>query len=263
MKKILPSILVLVLFSVVFLLLFHSCASATDALKDSGSKMATGEEMFLDELSTQNAEESDAISTEWGESATEQQGISTNENESATEQGEASTDEGLTSMEIRAITTEKGEISTEKFEKSELKEYLEERILPVIIGVLTAVSALCATLFKIRRSLLKIKEARDDFKSEAKARDESFKRQSELLRVKSEELSNIALEIPKLKEQICELEKSTGKVILECGYISQMISLGFGESKDVIKSGSGSKISRLEKECRVISEGDKDEDILK
>ena len=227
MKKALGMIFALLAFTVVFLFLFRSCAFATDGFLEGG------EEIIL----TDGAEVSD--------------------NDDIITENEPSDNEIVEnepSGEVEGLVDDK---------KSELKEYLEERILPVVIGVLTAVSALCATLFKIRRSLLKIKEARDDFKSEAKVREESFEKQSELLRVKSEELSNIAFELPRLKEQISELEKSTGKIILECGYISQMISLGFGESKDVIKSGSGSKISRLEKECRVILEGDKNEELSK
>ena len=137
----------------------------------------------------------------------------------------------------------------------DLKTYVQEKIVPIVIGVLTAASALIASLASISRSLGKIKDARDEFKKEAAEREKTFKAQSELLKGKADELIKIASELPKLKGEILSLQESSEKLILECSYISKMISLGFGEDKNVIKSGSGAKIKRLEGECRQLAEG--------
>ncbi len=131
----------------------------------------------------------------------------------------------------------------------ELAEYIKDRIVPVVIGVLTSASALLATLGAIKKSLNKISLAREEFKKEAKTREESFKRESEYLSVKAEELSEICAKIPRLEKEIEELSKSTKKLVYEGGYISKMISLGFSQNKQIIASGNGKKISRLEEAC--------------
>ena len=188
MKKIVPTILIVAVFTMVFMFFFRSCASATE-YQDTDLE---GEEIF-----------------------------------------ELDNDEG----------------------GFDLKTYVQEKIVPIVIGVLTAASALIASLASISRSLGKIKDARDEFKKEAAEREKTFKAQSELLKGKADELIKIASELPKLKGEILSLQESSEKLILECSYISKMISLGFGEDKNVIKSGSGAKIKRLEGECRQLAEG--------
>ena len=143
--------------------------------------------------------------------------------------------------------TENGE------EKTDIKEYIKERIIPVLVGVLTSVSALLATLAGIRSSLAKIRSAKESFEKEAKNRDTSFKAQSEYLNAKAEELKKIVSDIPRLEKQLIALEESTKKLITECTYIGKMVSLGFSQNKDVIKSGNGAKISGLLAECERLS----------
>lgn len=227
MKRIIPTILIVAIFTLVFIFCFRSCAYATgygqDALID-----ATKEDSFLDNNSEVTTENTAPNTSEYTDIVDDTANTDTTDTDT-----------------VNTIT-----------EELDFKTYIQEKIIPVVIGVLTASSALIATLASISRSLGKIKDAREDFKKEAGKREESFKAQSELLKTKAEELLKIASELPKLKSEIGSLQKNTEKLILECSYISKMISLGFGESKEVVKSGSGAKISRLEGECaRLLTEG--------
>ena len=187
MKKIVPTILIVAAFTLVFMFFFRSCAYATES-------------------------------------------------------------QGASFTELESVNSEE--------EIFDFKVYVQEKIVPIVIGVLTAASALIASLASISRSLGKIKDARDEFKKEAKEREKAFKEQSELLKSKANELIKIASELPKLKSEISSLQENSEKLILECTYISKMISLGFGEDKNVIKSGNGEKIKRLEGECaQLVSSG--------
>ena len=186
MKKIIPTIAVVALFTIIFLLCFRSCVGASD------------------------------ISSSVEESVSSEQ--------------------------------------AEEFDKEALIEYIKEKIVPIIVGVLTSVSALACTLATIKRSLNKIALAREEFKSEAKERKDSFKKESEYLKTKTEELSKICAEIPRLQNELKILSESTEKLTLESGYIAKMISLGFSQNKQIIASGNGKKINRLLKECTLISQ---------
>ena len=135
----------------------------------------------------------------------------------------------------------------------EIKEYIKERIIPVIVGVLTSLSAVLASLGAIKKSLVRLSGARDDFRNEAKERKSEFERQSELLNKKAEELSRLARLIPQLESELGELKASQEKLNAEAYNIGKMISLGFSGSQSVIKSGNGRKISALLSECRALS----------
>ena len=140
--------------------------------------------------------------------------------------------------------------------------------MPVVVGVLTSVSALVATLATIKRSLNKIALAREEFKNEAKERKDSFKRESEYLSTKTEELAKICGEIPRLQAQLELLKENSEKLAKENGYIAKMISLGFSQNKQIIASGNGKKINRLLEECSKlfkkenVGKTDTDKDIL-
>ena len=141
----------------------------------------------------------------------------------------------------------------ESLRAEEIKEYIKERIIPVIVGVLTSLSAVLASLGAIKKSLVRLSGARDDFKNEANERKSEFERQSELLNRKAEELSRLARLIPQLESELCELKAAQEKLNAEAYNIGKMISLGFSGSQSVIKSGNGRKISALLSECRTLS----------
>ncbi len=246
MKKVIPTIILLLIFTLVFIFCFRSCASATGYGQGALEGESENIQNTTDNASTDTTENSSTDTTENGSTDTTE-----NSSTDISDNTTTDTSDGFITEETPTLDI------VEKIEEFDFKLYIQEKIIPVVIGVLTASSALIATLASISRSLGKMKDAKEEFKKEAGKREESFKAQSELLKTKAEELINIASEVPKLKKEIEGLHKNTEKLILECSYISQMISLGFGESKEVVKSGNGAKISRLECECnRLLKESE-------
>ena len=141
----------------------------------------------------------------------------------------------------------------------EIKNYIKERIIPVIVGVLTSLSAVLASLGAIKKSLSRLSGARDDFKNEASERKSEFARQSALLESKAQELSELARLLPQLENEISELKKAQDKLNEEAYNIGKMVSLGFSGSYAVVKSGNGRKISALLSKCRALSGKEDDE----
>lgn len=141
----------------------------------------------------------------------------------------------------------------------EIKNYIKERIIPVIVGVLTSLSAVLASLGAIKKSLSRLSGARDDFKNEASERKSEFARQSALLESKARELSELARLLPQLENEIAELKKAQDKLNEEAYNIGKMVSLGFSGSYAVVKSGNGRKISALLSKCRALSGKEDDE----
>ena len=157
---------------------------------------------------------------------------------------------GAEGVSISESLEESSEVLAEEKTESEIKReeiklYIKERIVPIVIGVLTSVSAILATLGAIKRALNSIGETKELFKNESKARDEKFQRESEYLTKKAEEIENALNLIPQLESEIATLEKGTEILLRECRDLAKMVSLGFSQDERVISSGNGQKISRL------------------
>lgn len=224
-KKLLLTVFIILAFTVIFLLCFHHCARAEEILGEISMEQETEANTSEELTPPQNGQ--DPSNSE----------IESSEND--VEESEA---------------VKKGK---------EIGIYIKEKILPVVVGVLTSVSALLATLMAIKRALSSIGEAKDTFKTEAKERDRRFKEESDYLKKKTEDIDKALALVPALQAEITRLEEKTSALVTECTYLGKMISLGFSQSKDVVSSGNGKKINRLLKECKRLSgetdEGDNEE----
>ncbi len=226
-KKLLLSVFAILFFTVIFLLCFHHLVGA---------------EEISSEISTVEDDVANSIEENVAEPKGTQETVEPEEKPNQTEPQEP-----------------KDSQEEEKMTGKEIGIYIKEKILPVVIGVLTSVSALLATLVAIKRSLTSIGETKEAFKKEAKERDEHFKKESEYLNAKTEEIEKTLALVPKLQDEIVRLEENTSKLIKECTYLGKMISLGFSQNKEVVSSGNGKKISRLLEECQRLGDGNKQE----
>ena len=223
-KKLLLTVFIVLVFTVIFLLCFRHCVGAEEIHGEISS-------------ATQGVTEEETPSD----------GNLKNEIHTEKEMDEKTLSEGEENIENEYISRGK-----------EIGIYIKEKILPVVVGVLTSVSALLATLLAIKRALSSIGETKDTFKKEAKERDTRFNEQSEYLKKKTDEIEKTLELIPVLEAEVSRIEESTKALITECTYLGKMISLGFSQNKEVISSGNGKKINRLLTECKKIS-GERDE----
>ena len=74
------------------------------------------------------------------------------------------------------------EASSDGDEEWNVKEYVQEKIVPVAVGVITSVLALLATIGTVSRSLKSLSELKEGFGSEAKKRQEQFQKEAELFK---------------------------------------------------------------------------------
>ena len=124
--------------------------------------------------------------------------------------------------------------ASEVGENEEVKSYIENKIVPVVVGVLTAVIALLTTLGSVAKSLRELKDTRSDFKSEADTRREY----SKSLEREAQKLQALLKDVPELKERLDTLAK-------ECYTLGEILALGFSSNSEVVKSGKGRQMSVL------------------
>ena len=130
-------------------------------------------------------------------------------------------------------------------EASDLGNYIEQKIVPVVIGVATALIGLFATLRRIFKALSELKGTKEAL---SKAQNE-IKEQSnaELLQMKKkyDEILAVASKISTQGEQIKALALGIDAVKSQISNLSEIAYLGFSENQELVRSGKSREIAIL------------------
>lgn len=142
---------------------------------------------------------------------------------------------------IATEETNTEEMNTE-LENDKLREYIEEKIVPVLMGVITSVVALLSTLKGIFSSLKGLKESKENFDKDREKIKEESKKELEKISQKYEEIKT---EVGKVCLLLPEIEKLKGQSEIlskEIANLSEIASLGFSQNQELVKEGNARKI---------------------
>ena len=126
----------------------------------------------------------------------------------------------------------------EMVEQPDVKSYIQDKIVPVAVGVLTSVIAFVATIGVIAKSLKSLKDTKEAFSNEAEERACFFESGIAQLEAKAESMRELISDVPSLQEKV-------GELIKECELLAEILSLGFSANEEIIKSGKGKKMALL------------------
>lgn len=121
---------------------------------------------------------------------------------------------------------------------SQIQTYISEKIVPVVVGVLTAVIALITALGSIAKNLNALKDTKEVFCNESREREKAFDKNAKLLCENAQRLEDTVKDLPQIKEKVDILNE-------ECKTLAQILSLGFSANKEVVKSGKGREMAYL------------------
>lgn len=151
-------------------------------------------------------------------------------------------------------------ISAEEIEQNdkgeEIRTYVEEKIVPILMGVATSIIALLGTLKGVFNALKGLKESKATFDKEQAKIKENSKRELEEIKKKYEEIKTLVSCVPQLDMQIKELNKGSALLASEVANLSEIASLGFSESYELVKSGKAREIVLLANENRELIENE-------
>ena len=126
----------------------------------------------------------------------------------------------------------------------DIREYLQERIVPVVVGVATSVVALITTLYKIATSLKALSGTKDTLEQDTQKREEA----SKILGEQVEQIKASIKDVPNLEKSIEELKEL-------CEAMAEILSLGFSANAEIVKSGKGKKMAVLLEGIKDIVQG--------
>ena len=130
-------------------------------------------------------------------------------------------------------------------DSNEIGEYVEEKIVPILMGVATSIIALLGTLKGVFNALKGLRESKDTFdKEQIKIKENSKK---ELLEIKKryDEIKATVEGVPLINAQITELTRQANLLALEIAGLSKITSLGFSKESELVRDGKSREIVRL------------------
>ena len=133
----------------------------------------------------------------------------------------------------------------EQDENEELRAYIEEKIVPVIVGVATSIVALLGTLKGILSALKELKKGRDDFKETSKQIKQSTESDSKMLRADYNAIKDSVKDVPELlgaiKRQDEKIEELKGIVAVS----AEILSLAYSANSELVRTGKAKEMNRL------------------
>lgn len=188
MKKIIPTIAVVALFTIIFLLCFRSCVGASDIVSE--------------EINAQ--EESLAI-------------------------------------------------EKEAEEKQDLKEYIKDRIVPIVVGVLTSIAGIISTIHSVKKSLRALGNLKNAFSEEKKQREESLADNKKMLQEEISRVKEQTRDLPQINDTVNQLKK-------EMAVIGKMFQLMCSANPDLVKTGKARKMELLSNKLSLVDVSDSSEE---
>lgn len=134
-----------------------------------------------------------------------------------------------------------------------LKDYIEEKILPIIVGVVTSIIALLSTLRGIFSSLKSLKASKENFEREQEKIKESSRTELEKITERYNEIKSEIKSVVQIKDGLCELKEKTEILSREIENLSQIAALGFCKDKDLVLEGASREIVILAKENKELN----------
>ncbi len=127
----------------------------------------------------------------------------------------------------------------------EIRVYVEEKIVPILMGVATSVIALLGTLKSVFSALKGLKESKAAFDKEQASIKENSKKELEEIKQKYDEIKASVENVPLLDTQLRELNKQASVLSLEIANLSKIASIGFSMDSELVKEGKSREIVRL------------------
>lgn len=133
------------------------------------------------------------------------------------------------------------------------KTYIEEKILPIIVGVVTSIIALLSTLRGIFSSLKSLKASKENFEREQEKIKESSRAELEKITERYNEIKSEIKSVVQIKDGLCELKEKMEILSKEIENLSQIAALGFCKDKDLVLEGASREIVILAKENKELN----------
>lgn len=137
------------------------------------------------------------------------------------------------------------ENSKQNSNNEELRAYIEEKIVPVIIGVITSILALLGSLKGVFAALKELKKAKDDFKETSVQIKQSSESSSNALRIDYNAIKDSVKNVPELLDAIKAQDEKIEKLGDTVVIATEILALAYSANSELVKTGKAKEMNRL------------------
>ena len=132
----------------------------------------------------------------------------------------------------------------------EIRTYVEEKIVPILMGVATSIIALLGTLKGVFNALKGLKESKATFDKEQAKIKENSKRELEEIKKKYEEIKASIEDVPELLSKI-NIQNETIERLESIVYTSaEILSLAYSANSELVRTGKAKQMTQLLEQIR-------------
>ena len=129
--------------------------------------------------------------------------------------------------------------------RGDIRDYIEEKILPVVIGVITSTIAFLGTLKGVLSSLKELKRAKNDYEIVTEKNREEVKREVQYIQDAYNAIKESVEDVPKLLETLenqREKIESLEQIVIVA---TEILSLAYSANSELVRTGKANEMKRL------------------
>ena len=130
-------------------------------------------------------------------------------------------------------------------DKEEFKAYIENKIIPVIAGVIASVVALLGSLKSLLSALKNLNTAKDDFKETTARMSERADNDSKALNIAYDAIKESVKNVPELIECVKTQDEKIEKIEETIVVAVEILSLAYSANSELVKTGKAKEMNRL------------------
>lgn len=130
-------------------------------------------------------------------------------------------------------------------ENEELRAYIEEKIVPVVIGVATSIVALLGTLKGLFSALRELKRAKIDFEIIAEQNKEAQEKEASILRSDYKVIKESVKDVPRLLDAFDKQQEKIQELERVVVVATEILVLAYSANSELVRTGKAKEMNRL------------------
>ena len=152
-------------------------------------------------------------------------------------------------ISVGASQVQNQEIPKEVFD---FKEYFQEKLLPIVIGVLTACCGLISSLVSIKKALLSLKEEKEIISKRDKEREKLLDGERRQIKEFNAQARAQLNAINQANQSIEEIKEGTLRLAMEIDLLSQAIGIVAFKDEEMVRTGKGKILYTLLEDSKAL-----------
>ena len=134
----------------------------------------------------------------------------------------------------------------------DFKEYFQEKLLPIGVGILTASCGLISSLASVKRALNSLKEEKETLSKRDKERERLLDKERQQISEFTEQARNQLSTVSYVSQEMSNLQDQVVTLSMEIDLLTQAIGIAIAKDKELVSTGNGKRLSELLEKSKLL-----------